>query len=124
MNMRCVCGARIPVTSRFSICEGCMNAEEVGPGVYRPRTPEDVHEEGEQWIGGYGADESWEVAYWRKRALAAEGAERGTPAPAEPETQRPPAPECEDCGDTGKDDSGYPCDCPTGEETWAQDLFY
>lgn len=25
LNMVCVCGAKLPVNARFSICEGCMN---------------------------------------------------------------------------------------------------
>lgn len=25
LNMKCVCGAIVPLTSRFSICEGCMD---------------------------------------------------------------------------------------------------
>jgi hypothetical protein len=24
MNMVCVCGAKLPVTARYSICDGCM----------------------------------------------------------------------------------------------------
>ncbi len=25
LNMKCTCGATLPVTSRFSICDGCMD---------------------------------------------------------------------------------------------------
>ena len=25
LNMKCTCGATIPINSRYSICEGCMN---------------------------------------------------------------------------------------------------
>jgi hypothetical protein len=25
LNMKCTCGATVPLTSRYSICEGCMN---------------------------------------------------------------------------------------------------
>lgn len=25
LNMKCVCGATVPLTSRYSICEGCMS---------------------------------------------------------------------------------------------------
>lgn len=27
LNMVCVCGAKLPITSRFSICNGCMNRD-------------------------------------------------------------------------------------------------
>ena len=26
LNMRCVCGAEVPLASRYSICAGCMSA--------------------------------------------------------------------------------------------------
>lgn len=25
LNMKCTCGANVPLTSRFSICDGCMS---------------------------------------------------------------------------------------------------
>lgn len=25
LNMKCTCGATLPITRRFSICDGCMN---------------------------------------------------------------------------------------------------
>lgn len=25
INMKCTCGARVPLNSRFSICNGCLN---------------------------------------------------------------------------------------------------
>lgn len=28
MNMKCVCGAVLPITSRYSICDYCMNQDE------------------------------------------------------------------------------------------------
>ncbi len=28
MNMVCVCGAKLPVNARYSICEGCMRDPE------------------------------------------------------------------------------------------------
>ena len=70
MYMVCVCGARLPITSRFSICEGCMNAEPQADGSYLPRGRGPDGDD--EWIGGYGADEPWDVAYWRKRAEGAE----------------------------------------------------
>jgi len=108
MNMVCVCGARIPITSRFSICEGCMNAEEVGPGEYRHRTPEDAYEDGEPWVGGYGADGNWETEYWKKRALAAEARAKGDHAKG----QDP----CPGCYGRGVDPfEGFTCDECDGE---------
>jgi len=30
LNMKCVCGATLPIDSRYSICETCMNQDEDG----------------------------------------------------------------------------------------------
>lgn len=30
LNMKCVCGATLPVNSRYSICESCMNSGDEG----------------------------------------------------------------------------------------------
>jgi hypothetical protein len=30
MDMVCVCGARLPVTNRYSICDSCLNRDEDG----------------------------------------------------------------------------------------------
>lgn len=30
LNMKCTCGATVPLDSRYSICEGCLNQEEEG----------------------------------------------------------------------------------------------
>lgn len=66
-HMVCVCGAKLPITARFSICDSCLNAREVGPGQYEP-VPE------EEWeLHNPGSDVDADVAYWRRRALRAEG---------------------------------------------------
>lgn len=28
LNIVCICGAKLPVTSRFSICDGCMDRDD------------------------------------------------------------------------------------------------
>lgn len=33
-NMVCTCGAKLPITSRFSICQGCLDCPEEGEGDY------------------------------------------------------------------------------------------
>lgn len=32
LNMVCVCGAKLPVTNRYSICDSCMNSDEEDDG--------------------------------------------------------------------------------------------
>lgn len=32
LNMVCVCGAKLPVNNRYSICDSCMNSDEEGDG--------------------------------------------------------------------------------------------
>lgn len=32
LNMRCTCGAVLPVTNRFSICDSCLNSGDDGFG--------------------------------------------------------------------------------------------
>lgn len=75
MNIICVCGAKLPIEATYSICESCMNADIVAlpDGLYRPRSRQEVDEDGDQWVGEYGADGNWEEDYWKKRALEAEG---------------------------------------------------
>lgn len=34
LNMVCVCGAKLPITSRYSICEGCMERGRLEDGDY------------------------------------------------------------------------------------------
>ena len=34
LNMKCVCGATLPITSRYSICESCMNQGDDDEGMY------------------------------------------------------------------------------------------
>ena len=33
-NMVCTCGAKLPITSRYSICQGCLNRPEDGDPYY------------------------------------------------------------------------------------------
>lgn len=35
LNMVCVCGAKLPINSRYSICDSCMNAPDED-GYYDP----------------------------------------------------------------------------------------
>lgn len=30
LNMICVCGAKLPITARYSICDGCMRSPDDG----------------------------------------------------------------------------------------------
>jgi hypothetical protein len=36
LNMRCTCGAKVPLGSRFSICDGCMQDPDEDPGYFYP----------------------------------------------------------------------------------------
>ena len=42
LNMVCVCGAKLPLTSRYSICQGCLNQAARDDGDYNF----DYHDEG------------------------------------------------------------------------------
>ena len=33
LNMVCTCGARLPITARYSICDACMRRPEPGEGL-------------------------------------------------------------------------------------------
>jgi hypothetical protein len=34
LDMKCVCGASVPLSSRFSICAGCMRRSRIEDGDY------------------------------------------------------------------------------------------
>lgn len=34
MNMKCTCGATVPLTSKYSLCEGCMGGGRRNPDAY------------------------------------------------------------------------------------------
>lgn len=53
MNMRCVCGAVLPINNRYSICESCLSEEDDGECCEE----EPVDEDGE---GFYEDDEFFE----------------------------------------------------------------
>lgn len=36
LNMKCTCGATLPLTARFSICDGCMRRGAIEDGDYVP----------------------------------------------------------------------------------------
>jgi len=36
LNMKCTCGATVPIDSRYSICEGCMERGREEDGDYEP----------------------------------------------------------------------------------------
>ena len=39
LNMKCTCGASVPLNSRYSICEGCMERRQAIHDDY-PRSPD------------------------------------------------------------------------------------
>lgn len=42
LNMRCTCGAIVPITSRFSICDGCLGRARGGyGGDHEPDEPDE-----------------------------------------------------------------------------------
>jgi hypothetical protein len=67
LNMVCVCGAKLPVTSRYSICEGCMERGRENDGDY-PEPDDDEPDDGMTDVeadadtlrsAGYGTDEDY-----------------------------------------------------------------
>ena len=48
LNMRCVCGAEVPIESRYSICESCMRD---------PDDPHNYYDEDEDYDEDYDEDE-------------------------------------------------------------------
>lgn len=44
LNMVCVCGAKLPITSRYSICEGCMRDPDDPDSWMNHDPPEDDDE--------------------------------------------------------------------------------
>ena len=51
MDMVCTCGARLPVTARYSICQTCLNSGDDGGGFdYFPDDePDDFDDEGDEY---------------------------------------------------------------------------
>ena len=45
LNMVCTCGAKLPVTSRYSICDGCLNR----PDPNDPESYYDGRDPGPDW---------------------------------------------------------------------------
>lgn len=43
LNMICVCGAKLPITARYSICSGCM--QDPDDPDYYPFIPEDYFQD-------------------------------------------------------------------------------
>ncbi len=54
INMRCTCGAKVPVTSRYSLCNGCLHDDEGEPNY----NPEDEGEYDDEEHDDY-AHERW-----------------------------------------------------------------
>lgn len=48
LNMVCTCGARLPVTSRYSICNGCLNSDS------------DQHEDAAQYEAEYECEREYD----------------------------------------------------------------
>jgi hypothetical protein len=40
LNMKCTCGATLPLNSRFSICGGCLRQAARDDGEYEPDWPD------------------------------------------------------------------------------------
>lgn len=70
LNMVCTCGAKLPVTSRYSICEGCMEraSREDGDGWYDSEVYDDEPGDGMTDVeadadtlksAGWGTDEDY-----------------------------------------------------------------
>lgn len=49
LNMKCVCGASVPLTSRSSLCQGCLYSPYDEYGNYDPAYEDDYHPEHEDW---------------------------------------------------------------------------
>ena len=45
LNMRCTCGAVLPLNNRVSICNGCLAAARREDGEDGPEYPEDTYDE-------------------------------------------------------------------------------
>jgi hypothetical protein len=45
LNMVCTCGAKLPMTSRYSICQGCLNTPEDGEPYDSDRDYDDDEED-------------------------------------------------------------------------------
>lgn len=41
LNMRCVCGAAVPVDNRYSICDGCLSSPDEDDPYGRPDGPDE-----------------------------------------------------------------------------------
>lgn len=49
LNMKCTCGATVPITSRFSICEDCLRrGSDDGEGHYEQR-PDPYWDHSNDW---------------------------------------------------------------------------
>lgn len=58
LNMRCTCGAVLPIDNRYSICEDCMNE---GNEDYEPEFNEDMDGDFDSGMAsaGFGTDEDY-----------------------------------------------------------------
>lgn len=54
LNMKCVCGAVLPITSRYSICDHCMNQDEMSYDVHFEN--DDLYD---HYDHGYESFEQW-----------------------------------------------------------------
>jgi hypothetical protein len=49
LNMKCTCGATVPIGSRSSICHGCLTSPYDEFGNYDPSFEDDYYPEDEDW---------------------------------------------------------------------------
>lgn len=70
LNMRCTCGAVLPINARFSICDSCMNRDEENDfgSDYHPGYDDDIEDFDDSMDGdhdsamrdaGWGTDEDY-----------------------------------------------------------------
>ena len=45
LNMKCVCGATVPLTSKVSLCPACLNGTEMPDGSIRPNYTPSIPED-------------------------------------------------------------------------------
>lgn len=54
LNMKCVCGATLPLSSRFSVCNSCMNRQAIEDGDYYYEGPDDFYDDEDYGDEPYG----------------------------------------------------------------------
>jgi hypothetical protein len=49
LNMRCTCGAVLPINARYSICDGCMRRADIEDGLYPDYDDRDDRDDDEDY---------------------------------------------------------------------------